>query len=374
MELFLADCISPNCGYNKIRIFDQLNLESLLSSAVNRKASDLHLIADASPTFRISGKLTPAEKTVLSSSDVRNIIYSFLSQKQIEIFEKEKELDLSFEIAKLARFRVNIHFQRNSIAAAFRTIPKDIPSIESLNLPQAVYDFTKEPRGLILVTGATGSGKSTTQAAMIDLINNTKTCHIITIEDPIEFLHENKKCTIEQREVGSDTLSFSNALNRVLRQDPDVILIGEMRDLDTISTAVTAAETGHLVISTLHTNDAVQTIDRIVDVFPPHQQNQIRMQLSLSIQGIISQQLIPKADGSGLILAAEVLKATTGIRNIIRKGTTPEIYSMVEIGAKYGMQTMDHSLKNLYKSGAISYEDAIGRAINAENLEKMLAK
>lgn len=351
-----------------------MNLETLLSNAVKRKASDLHLIADASPTFRISGKLIPAEKTVLSSSDVKNLIYSFLSQKQMEIFEKEKELDLSFEMPNTARFRVNIHFQRNSIAAAFRTIPKDIPSIESLNLPQAVFDFTKEPRGLILVTGATGSGKSTTQAAMIDLINNTKTCHIITIEDPIEFLHENKKSMIEQREIGSDTYSFSNALNRVLRQDPDVILIGEMRDLDTISTAVTAAETGHLVISTLHTNDAVQTIDRIVDVFPPHQQNQIRMQLSLSLQGIISQQLIPKADGSGLILAAEVLKATTGIRNIIRKGTTPEIYSMVEIGAKYGMQTMDHSLKNLYKSGAISYEDAIGHAINAENFEKMLAK
>lgn len=351
-----------------------MDIRTLLKQVIEKDASDLILVANSKPIIRHAGKLLTMGDEVLTKASVKELIYSLLNPKQIERFEKTKELDSSFEVEGLARFRVNVHYQEESVAASLRTIPSKIPSFESLKLPKIVYELIKEPRGLVLITGPTGSGKSTTQAVMIDIINSTKSCHVITIEDPVEFIHQNKKSVIEQREIGIDTDSFPMALNHVLRQNPDVILIGEMRELETISTAITAAETGHLVISTLHTNDAVQTIDRIVDVFPPHQQNQVRMQLSLTLQGIISQQLIPRSDGTGLVLAAEVLYVNQAIRNIIRKGNSQEIYSMIEIGSKYGMQTMDMALRNLYKEGVISYENAIARAGNPENLEKLLMK
>ncbi len=351
-----------------------MEIDSILRECIEKAASDLLIIADSPLMIRRGGKLSLLNEKPLSAEESKKLIYSLLTEDQQTRFEKEKELDSSYHLQGVSRFRVNAHYQRGSVAASLRTIPEQIPSLESLRLPAAATDFIKEPRGLVLVTGATGSGKSTTQAAMIDVINHSRSCHIITIEDPIEFIHNNDRSVIEQREVGFDTDSFTNALNRVLRQNPDVILIGEMRELDTISTAVTAAETGHLVISTLHTNDAVQTIDRIVDVFPPHQQNQIRIQLSMTLQGVICQQLIPRSDGMGLVVAAEVLKVNPAVRNIIRKGSTQEIYSMMEIGVKQGMQTMDMALRDLYRDGLIKYEDAIAKAINQDNLEKMLAK
>ncbi|MFA4858720.1 MAG: type IV pilus twitching motility protein PilT [Candidatus Margulisiibacteriota bacterium] len=350
-----------------------MDIKKLLTLVRDENASDLHLIAGSVPILRINGALTPASKTPLDTKEVQELIYSMLSAEQIKRAEEEKELDLGYTVEGIGRFRVNVHFERGNPAAALRLIPAKIPALKELGLPQAVEDFTREPRGLVLVTGPTGSGKSTTQACMINIINNSQAKHIITIEDPIEYSHANQKSVIEQREVGFDTLSFSNALKHVLRQDPDVILIGEMRDLETIQTAITAAETGHLVISTLHTGDSAQSIDRIIDVFPPHQQNQIRQQLSLTLVGVISQQLLPKKDGSGRVVAAEVLKANGAIRNLIRKAQTHEIPSMIEIGKKFGMQTMDASLKELYTKKLISYEDALARAINADQLEKTLS-
>jgi twitching motility protein PilT len=350
-----------------------MDIKKLLTLVRDEKASDLHLIAGSAPILRIDGALTAASKTPLSAKEVQELIYSMLSAEQIKTVEAEKELDLGFEVEGVGRFRVNVHWERGSAAAALRLIPAKILSLKELGLPQAIEEFTQEPRGLVLVTGPTGSGKSTTQACMINIINNTAAKHIITVEDPIEYAHANQKSVIEQREVGFDTLSFGNALKHVLRQDPDVILIGEMRDLETIQTAITAAETGHLVISTLHTGDSTQSVDRIIDVFPPHQQNQIRQQLSLTLVGVISQQLLPKKDGSGRVVAVEVLKANSAIRNLIRKSQTHEIPSMIEIGKKFGMQTMDAALKELYTKKLISYEDALARAMNADQLEKTLS-
>jgi len=350
-----------------------MEIKTLLKLMVNKGASDLLLAASASPVLRIAGSLSQTDYEVLTAQSAKELIYAMLSVEQKERFEKELELDFPYEIAGLSRFRCNIHMQRESVAAALRIIPEEIPSLEDLMLPKSVAEFCSEPRGLVLITGPTGSGKTTTQACMIDIINSTKKCHIITIEDPVEYTHKHKKSIVEQREVGVDTDSFSSALRRILRQNPDVILIGEMRDLESIQVAITAAETGHLVISTLHTNDAVQAIDRMVDVFPPHQQTQIRLQLSLALQGVVAQQLIPKADGKGQIVAVEVLKVTSAVRNIIRKAQTQEIYSMMEIGTKYGMQTMDSSLRDLYQRKLISYENAIGRAINPEQLAKVLS-
>jgi len=348
-----------------------MDINSLLKSVIENKASDLILAAGAPPMLRIADSLLPAENVVLNSESARSLTYSLLNPSQIAVFESTKELDLGYELKGYARFRVNVHYQKGTVAAALRLIPSDIPTMEDLHLPKIISEWAILERGLILVTGPTGSGKTTTQACMVDLINNTKSRHIITIEDPIEYVHANKKSVIEQREVGIDTESFNAALKRVLRQNPDVILIGEMRDLETIQTAITAAETGHLVISTLHTNDAVQAIDRMVDVFPPHQQAQIRIQLSLSLQGIIAQQLMPRIDGKGLALATEILVATTAVRNLVRKSSTQEIYSMLEIGTKYGMQSMDASLKTLYKNRAISYDEALAHAINQERFEKL---
>ncbi|MFH0886838.1 MAG: type IV pilus twitching motility protein PilT [bacterium] len=343
-----------------------MDINSLLRSVMDKKASDLHIIAGSPPVFRINTQLIRLGSQNLTPEESKELIESMLSVEQKARFQKEKELDVSYALPGLARFRVNVHYQRETYAASFRIIPTKIPTLEQLQIPAAVGEFAKEPRGLILVTGPTGSGKSTTQAAMINFINSYRKCHIITIEDPIEYLHANKESVIEQRELGADTFSFAEALKRVLRQDPDVILVGEMRDLETISTAITAAETGHLVISTLHTNDSVQAVDRIVDAFPPHQQQQIRLQLSMSLQGIIAQQLLPREDGSGMIAAIEVMRVTPGIRNIIRKAATHELYSQMEIGAKYGMKTMDSSLKELYQKKIITFDDAQAHAINQE--------
>ncbi len=348
-----------------------MEINSLLNTVIEKKASDLIIVAGTAPILRINDALLPIDSSRLSESEAKSLIYSIINPKQIEIFERTKELDCSYELKGIARFRVNLHYQRGTVAAALRFIPSDIPSLEDLRLPKTVADFADLERGLVLVTGPTGSGKTTTQACMVNMINTGRTRHVITIEDPIEFIHENKRSVVEQREVGIDTETFNAALRTVLRQNPDVILIGEIRDLETIQTAVTAAETGHLVISTLHTNDAVQSIDRIIDVFPPYQQLQIRTQISMSLQGIIAQQLIPKMDKKGMIVATEVLVATSAIRNLIRKGTTQEIYSMLDIGAKFGMQSMDASLKNLYKNKMISYEEAYAHAINREHFEKL---
>lgn len=350
-----------------------MDLKKLLNQVVEEKASDLHLVAGSPAILRINGELTTLSKGSLSPKETKELIYAMLTQDQIAVLEKNLELDLGYALDNRARFRVNVHFERGNPAAALRLIPTHIPTVKELGLPPIVEQFSREPRGLVLVTGPTGSGKSTTQACMIDIINTNMSKHIITVEDPIEYTHVNKKSVIEQREVGFDTRTFNNALKHVLRQDPDVILIGEMRDLETIQTAITAAETGHLVISTLHTGDATQSIDRIIDVFPPHQQNQIRQQLSLTLVGILSQQLIPRKDKTGLALATEVLKVTSAIRNLIRKTQTHEIPSMIEIGKKFGMHSMDSSLKDLYSKGLITYEDAIGRAINADQMEKSLS-
>lgn len=348
-----------------------MEINSLLNTVIEKKASDLIIVAGSSPILRINGALLPVDSSRLSEGEAKSLIYSLIDPKQKETFERTKELDCGYELKGIARFRVNLHYQRGTVAAALRFIPTDIPSLEDLRLPKAVADFADLERGLVLVTGPTGSGKTTTQACMVNMINTGRTRHVITIEDPIEYIHENKRSVVEQREVGIDTETFNAALRTVLRQNPDVILIGEIRDLETIQTAVTAAETGHLVISTLHTNDAVQSIDRIIDVFPPYQQLQIRAQISMSLQGIVAQQLIPKMDKKGMIVATEVLVATSAIRNLIRKGTTQEISSMLDIGAKFGMQSMDASLKNLYKDKLISYEEAYAHAINREHFEKL---
>src|ERR1700710_3292642 len=303
-----------------------IDFADLLMEVVNRRASDLHLSSGAHPTVRVRGKLAPLDEyPKLSSSDTREIVYSILTGDQRQRLETNWQLDFAYSIPGHARFRVNAYYQRGALGAAFRLIPFGLTSIDELGLPAAVHDFTRKPRGFVLVTGPTGSGKSTSLAAMIDSINTTREEHIMTIEDPIEFLHGHKKCLVNQRELGSDAQSFSQALKAALRQDPDVILVGEMRDLDTIQTALTAAETGHLVFATLHTQDAPQTIDRIIDVFPPSQQGQVRAQLAISLQGIMTQMLLPTADGAGRCVCAEILVPTPAVRNLIREGKTHQI-------------------------------------------------
>lgn len=348
-----------------------MDIKSLLLQLNQSKASDLLLVAGHPPFLRINNLLYKQGTKNLTGDDVRQLLEQFLPAEELKEFANWKELDTSAE-DEMSRYRVNLHLQKRTMAATIRRIPKDIPSLSDLGMPKIVKDFTTLERGLILVTGPTGCGKSTTQASMIDQINKTRACHIITIEDPIEYVHSPKLSVIEQREVGLDTISFGEALKRVLRQIPDVILVGEMRDLESIQMAITAAETGHLVISTLHTQDAVQSIDRIVDVFPPHQQPQIRSMLSLTLQGILSQQLIPRKDGKGLVLAQENLVATPAIRNIIRKGATQDIYSMIELGAKYGMSSMDVSIAQLFKQGLIRKEEAMAYAISRERVEKSI--
>src|SRR3954466_13382089 len=318
-----------------------LDLADLLLDVVARRASDLHITAGAPPTIRVRGRLVPLEDyPVLDTQMTREIIYSILSNDQRQRLETDWQLDFAYAVPGRARFRVNAYYQRSAIGAAFRLIPFEMPSIDDLGLPSVLHDFAKKPRGIVLVTGPTGSGKSTSLAAVIDEINETRQDHILTIEDPIEFLHGHKKCIVNQRELGSDAQTFGLALKAALRQDPDVILVGEMRDMETIGTALTAAETGHLVFATLHTQDAPQTIDRIIDVFPSNQQGQVRMQLAVGLQGIVTQTLVPTADGEGRCVAAEVLVPTPGVRNLIREGKIHQIYSLIQTGAAHGMQTM----------------------------------
>lgn len=338
-------------------------LYELLKLMIEKNASDLHVTTGSPPRLRVDGKLVNIDHPPLNPTDTKALCYSILTDAQKHKYEENNELDLSFGVKGLSRFRANIFMQRGAVAGAFRTIPFDIRSFKDLGLPEIMNDIVKKPRGLILVTGPTGSGKSTTLAAVVDRINSDRYEHIITVEDPIEYLHPHKKCLINQREVSADTASFTAALRYILRQDPDVVLIGEMRDLETIEAALTVAETGHLTLATLHTNSAVQTMNRIIDVFPPHQQEQIRVQLSFVLEGILAQQLIPKKSGSGRVLAIEVLVPNPAIRNLIREDKIHQIYSMMQTGqSKFGMQTMNQSLLDLYSRRLISYEDAVGRS------------
>jgi twitching motility protein PilT len=308
----------------------------------------------------------------LTATDTREIVYSILNNSQRQRLETEQQLDFSYQVPGKGRFRVNAYQQRGAISGAFRLIPSKTVPIEELGMPPVIRDFANKPRGLVLVTGPTGSGKSTTLASIINEINETRSEHILTIEDPIEFVHTHKKCVVNQRELGTDAHSFALALKAALRQDPDVILVGEMRDMETIGTALTAAETGHLVFATLHTQDAPQTVDRIIDVFPPAQQGQVRAQLSIGLQGIVTQTLIPTADSRGRAVAAEVLVPTPGVRNLIREGKTHQIYSLIQTGASHGMQTMDASLAGLVRSGRITEEVAQTRSSNPEELRKLI--
>jgi len=348
-----------------------MDLKELLSLCIKEQASDLHITENEPPILRIDGKLIRTNYPVLSREDTKKLIYSILTGTQKEIFERDKELDFSLSLAGMDRFRVNIHLQKGSVEAALRRVPLRIPSIEELGLPPIVKELARKPNGLVLVTGPTGVGKTTTLAAMIDLINTERECLIVCIEDPIEFIHHNKKSVIKQREVYSDTHSFAEALKRALRQDPNVIVVGEMRDLETISTALTAAETGHLVLATLHTPDAPQTIERIIDVFPPYQQQQVKLQLADCLQAVISQLLLPHASGKGRVLACEVMVGTSGIRNLIREAEIEQIPTLIQTGAQYGMKTMDKSLKELYEQGRISLDTALSKAKHPEEFERL---
>jgi twitching motility protein PilT len=350
-------------------------LYDLLRMMIEKNASDLHITTGSPPRLRIDGKLVNIDHPPLTPADTKALCYSVLTDAQKHKFEENNELDLSFGIKGISRFRANIFMQRGAVAGAFRTIPFEIRGFKELGLPEITNEIVKKPRGLVLVTGPTGSGKSTTLAAIVDKINSERSDHIITIEDPIEYLHPHKKCLINQREINSDTKSFGTALRYVLRQDPDVVLIGEMRDLETIEAALTVSETGHLTLATLHTNSAIQTINRIIDVFPPHQQEQIRVQLSFVLEGIFAQQLIPKKSGQGRVLAVEVLIPNPAIRNLIREDKIHQIYSMMQTGqATHGMQTMNQSLFDLYMRGLISYEDAVGRSPIPDEIIAMIQK
>lgn len=351
-----------------------LDINDLLMQVIERGASDLHITVGTPPMIRLHGDLVPLDYPKLTSEDTKALLYSIMDQEHKDRLEQQLECDFSYALTGHARFRVNVFFQRGNVGAALRIIPMQIRTLEELGLPQSLEILAKKPRGLILVTGPTGSGKSTTLASLINIINETKSHHIITIEDPIEFIHNHKKSLINQREVGSDTKSFANALKYVLRQDPDVILVGEMRDLETISAALTAAETGHLVFATLHTQDAPQTIDRIIDVFPPHQQQQVRIQLAGTLQGIICQQLLPTIDGSGRVIAYEVMLPTPGIRNMIREGKTHQLYNAIQTGQKNGMITMDQCLSDLYKYGKISFETAVTKASDPNEIKQLLGR
>jgi twitching motility protein PilT len=346
------------------------NIRDILTVAAEKKSSDIHLAVDSPPAFRIHGDLIPLGTTSLTGEDTKSLAYEMMTPDLKQRFEQTGEVDFSYSISGIGRFRVNSFRQRGSIGLVIRMIPFGIPPIESLRLPSVITDLAKLHKGMVLVTGPTGSGKSTTLAAMIDYINANRRAHIITLEDPIEYLHKHKKSLVNQRELGIDTQSFSAALRAVLRQDPDVILVGELRDMETISTALTAAETGHLVFSTLHTNDATQTVDRIIDVFPPEQQQQIRILLSAVIQGVVAQQLLPKADGTGRVASIEVLVATAAIRNLIREGKSHQIYTALQTGARYGMQTMDRALLDLYSTGLITYDEAERKMLDPEALKK----
>jgi twitching motility protein PilT len=349
-----------------------IHLDDLLLLVVEKKASDLHLAVGVPPILRIDGDLYASNFESVTPNIVQTMIYSILTDEQIRIFETTYELDCSYQLHSVARFRVNIFRDRGNVAAAFRLIPAEIPTIRELGLPLVLEELSRRPRGLILETGPTGCGKSTTLAAMIGQINRERAVHIITVEDPIEYLHRHGKSVINQRELGLDTKSFPAALRAALREDPDVLLVGEMRDPETMALAITAAETGHLVFATVHTNNAAQTVDRIVDVFPPGQQEQIRVMLSNNLEAVVSQQLLARAGREGRVPAVEVMIATPAIRNLVREGKAHQITSVIQTSAHMGMQTMDQALRDLYLRGLITYEAAISRAMNPEELKKMV--
>ncbi len=348
-------------------------IDKLLQTVVNRKASDLHLAVGQPPVIRVDGHLKRLETKVLEPEDTVALVKSIAPERCQQELQEVGGADFGFAFGDQARFRVSIFKQKGNVAMVLRQIPMKLMSFKDLGTPPVLTKLCEKPRGLILVTGPTGSGKTTTLAAMIDYINETFDHHIITIEDPIEFYHQHKKSTVNQRELGVDVPSFAEAIRRGLRQDPDVILVGEMRDLETVATAISAAETGHLVLATLHTNDTVQTVDRIIDMFPPHQQQQIRVQLSAVIQGILSQQLIPRIDRPGRVLAVEVLAATPAVRSLIREAKTHQIYSVIQTGARLGMQTMDASLKSLYQSRVISLQEALLRATDQDEFKRSVS-
>lgn len=344
-----------------------MHLKEILELTIARKASDLHITSGEPPIIRVDGELVKTEFPTLSSDDTKALVYGILNDSQKVRFEEMLELDISLYLPGVSRFRVNVHMQKGAVEAAFRAIAMEVPHIDTLGLPEVARTLARKSTGLVLVTGPTGTGKSTTMAAMVDLINRERRCLIISAEDPIEFLHQNKQSIIKQREVGSDTHSFASALKHSLRQDPDVLLVGEMRDLETISTTLTAAETGHLVISSLHTPDAAQTVDRLIDVFPPAQQKQVMVQMAGCLQGVLAQVLLPRKNEKGRVVATEIMIGTPGVRNVIREHKTHQIQTQIQTGAQYGMHTMDQSLKKLVLSGKVRYAEALVHVKNPDS-------
>src|SRR3954465_8966628 len=375
-----ATAASSEGAYTRSALEEDSELEAgllteLLIEVLDRNASDLHLTAGARPTIRMNGSLEQLdERPTITPPVIQRMMYAVLTQKQREKFEEVLELDFAYAVPGKARFRVNLYRQRDAVGAAFRLLPYEIKPLEDLGVPPSVANFSMLPRGFVLVTGPTGSGKSTTLASLVDLANRNRRDHIMTVEDPIEFLHRHKSSLVNQREVGEDTWSFQNALKHVLRQDPDIILVGEMRDLETISVALTAAETGHLVFATLHTQDAAQTIDRVIAVFPPHQQQQVRAQLAGALQGVVCQTLCRTTDGKGRVVATEVMVATPAIRNLIREGKTHQVYSAMQAGAQHGMHTMDQHLAELVRTGRISYEHGLEKCHHVEDFNRLAGR
>ncbi len=352
-----------------------VSIEELVQQLVERGGSDLHMSAGSPPMIRVNGRLVSTEQEVLSAELVQKLVYSILDNEQILRFEKDLELDMSFGIAGLGRFRTNVYYQRGTIGAVMRAVPYELKTLADLGLPSNVCeDICARPKGLVLVTGATGSGKSTTLASMIDHINRTRNDHIVIIEDPIEFVHRNKASLVHQREVGSDTKNFGEALRTVLRQDPDVIMIGELRDQETIAAALTIAETGHLTFATLHTNDVVQTINRMVDVFPAHQQQQIRTQLSFTLEAVFCQRLVPRADHRGRVLAAEIMIANSAVRSLVREDKTHQLMSIIQTGSRHGMRSMNQTLHDLYRQHLISFDDAVSNSSDPDDLRRLLQR
>lgn len=362
--------VLPEVHHTDVSPVADSHIDDLLRDAIERKASDIHLTTGLPPMIRLDGELVPLPYAVLEGTDTRRLIYETLNDEQVQKFESTHELDFAYSIKGLARFRFNVYMQRGAVTGALRVIPSKIPSFETLGLPPVIREMAKRSSGLILVTGPTGSGKSTTIASMIDDINESRQAHILTIEDPIEYLHRHKKCMVNQREMHADTFSFHNALRAVLREDPDIILVGELRDLETIEAALTLAETGHLVFGTLHTRNAPATIDRIIDVFPTDQQDQIRVLLGNTLEGVVSQQLLPKL-GGGRCAAIEIMIGTPAIKNLIREGKTHQMYSSIETGGQLGMQTLDSSLAAHFRNGYCSYEECMMRAVDKESFTRM---